>query len=297
MTSSRLASASAGSTGWRPGVCPCSGRKTCPPGNRPASWCAACTANAVLPIPAIPPIAWMLTIPPAPAAASDSSASAASSSRRPVNEAMSRGSVRVAVATPVEPPRPATTWPRAASSKSARAEPSSLSAPASSRTVSLCGVVTTPRSRSLTCRGLTPEASPSSSCVSPAAVRIWRSTLAKPAGGSATATPLPRSAHVMYEHALSLRRFPRGIRRSPGPSASSTSAGRQQPEDSLAVSRVASSAGSSSWSPHHRAWLTQCTPASSQPAWASDVAAPDDPRKERRCLRVSSQALCGPGPR
>ena len=33
--SSRLASASAGSTGRCPGVCPCSGRKTCPSGNRP----------------------------------------------------------------------------------------------------------------------------------------------------------------------------------------------------------------------------------------------------------------------
>jgi putative transposase len=39
------------------GVCPCSGRKICPPGNRSASRCAAWTANAVLPIPAIPPIA------------------------------------------------------------------------------------------------------------------------------------------------------------------------------------------------------------------------------------------------
>ena len=49
-------------------------------------------------MPAIPPIAWMLTTPPAPAAAS---ASSASSCRRPVNEAMSRGSVRVAAATPL----------------------------------------------------------------------------------------------------------------------------------------------------------------------------------------------------
>ena len=55
--SSRLASASPGSTGCCPGVCPCSGRKICPAGNRSASRCAAWTANAVLPIPAIPPIA------------------------------------------------------------------------------------------------------------------------------------------------------------------------------------------------------------------------------------------------
>jgi hypothetical protein len=40
-----------------PGSRGCSGRKNCPPGNRSASPCATCTAKAVLPIPAIPPIA------------------------------------------------------------------------------------------------------------------------------------------------------------------------------------------------------------------------------------------------
>ena len=55
--SSKLASASAGSTGRCPGVWACSGKKNCPSGNRPASRCAACTAKVVLPIPAIPPIA------------------------------------------------------------------------------------------------------------------------------------------------------------------------------------------------------------------------------------------------
>ena len=119
MVSSRLASASAGVPGRRPGVCPCNGKKICPPGNRPASRCAACTAKAVLPMPAIPPIAWMLTTPPAPAAAS---ASSASSCCRPVNEAMSRGSVRVA-ATPLPRARPGITWPRGAASNSTRAEP------------------------------------------------------------------------------------------------------------------------------------------------------------------------------
>lgn len=63
MVSSRLASASAGLTGWCPGVCACSGKKICPPGNRPASWCAACTANAVLPTPAVPPMAEITTVP------------------------------------------------------------------------------------------------------------------------------------------------------------------------------------------------------------------------------------------
>ena len=136
---SKLASASSGSTGCWPGVCPCNGKKICPPGNRPASRCAACTANAVLPTPAIPPIAWMPTTPPAPAAAS---ASRSSSCCRPVNEAMSRGSVRVAAATPPGPARP-----RAAASNPARACPARPSAPASSRTVSFCGLVTAPRSR------------------------------------------------------------------------------------------------------------------------------------------------------
>ena len=192
MVSSRLASASAGSTGCCPGVCPCKGTKICPPGNRPASRCAAWTANAVLPMPAIPPIAWMLTTPPAPAAAS---ASSASSCRRPVNEAMSRGSVRAAAATPLAPARPVAVWPRAAASNSIRSWLLSWSASASSRTVSWRGVATMPRSRSLTARGLTPAASASSSCVSPATARSRRSTPANPAGGSATTSPLAPTAH------------------------------------------------------------------------------------------------------
>ena len=61
--SSRLASASAGSTGRWPGVWACSGRKNCPSGKLAASRCAACTAKVVLPIPAIPSIAWMPTTP------------------------------------------------------------------------------------------------------------------------------------------------------------------------------------------------------------------------------------------
>jgi hypothetical protein len=50
----QLASASAGSTGACPAVYACSGRKNCPSGNLPDSRCAACTANVVLPMPAIP---------------------------------------------------------------------------------------------------------------------------------------------------------------------------------------------------------------------------------------------------
>ena len=98
--SSRLPSASAGATGCCPGVCPCRGKKICPSGNRGASWCAACTANVVFPIPAIPPIAWIPTTPPEPELAAVTPASWRNSCSRPVNEAISRGSVRVAAATP-----------------------------------------------------------------------------------------------------------------------------------------------------------------------------------------------------
>ena len=211
MVSSRLASASAGSTGWRPGVCACSGKKICPAGNRAASRCAACTANAVLPMPAIPPIAWMLTTPPVPAAAS---ASSASSCCRPVNEAMSRGSVRGAAATPRPRARPGTAWPRAAASNSTRAEPPSCSASASSRTVSLCGVVARPRSRSLIVRGFSPAASASSSWVSAASARSCRSIPANLSGGSATASPHAPGRAIHGQHKLPAF----------GPSAASTSA-------------------------------------------------------------------------
>ena len=65
--SSKLASASAGSTGRWPAVWACSGRKNCPSGKPGASRCAACTAKVVLPIPAIPSIARMPTTPPSAA--------------------------------------------------------------------------------------------------------------------------------------------------------------------------------------------------------------------------------------
>ena len=54
---SKLASASAGSTGRCPVVCACSGRKNCPSGKSGASRCAAWTARLVLPMPAIPSMA------------------------------------------------------------------------------------------------------------------------------------------------------------------------------------------------------------------------------------------------
>ena len=209
--SSRLASASAGSTGCWPGVCPCSGRKICPPGNLSASRCAACTANAVLPTPAMPPIAWMPTTAPAPTAASTSSCS---SRCRPVNEAMSRGSVRIAAA-PAVTGTAGAGRPRATASNSARAGSASRSAPASRRIVSRRGVVAMPRSRSLIDRGLKPVASASSSWVSRASVRSFRSRPAKVTGGSATASPLARTRRIHAEHMPPGARVPSGTSRVP----------------------------------------------------------------------------------
>jgi len=177
-------------------VCACRGRKNCPSGNSPASWCAARTARVVLPTPAIPPITHSRTTPlPAPAAASISSRS---SCCRPVNEAISRGSVRVAAAAPpgtVSGDVPSTTCrqaastsaagprPRAAARNKARTGSARPSASASSKAVSLRAVRLIPRSRSLTDRGLSPAASASSSWVSRASARSCRSNPANSSTG------------------------------------------------------------------------------------------------------------------
>jgi hypothetical protein len=198
--SSKLASASAGATGCWPGVCPCSGTKICPPGNRPASRCAACTANAVLPIPAIPPIAWIPTTPPSAAWSSIAPSSRVSSAPRPVKPATSRGSVRVAAAAnapTATPCRAASTsaagaLPRAAATNSARTGPARPSAPASNWAVSLCAVRLTPRSRSLTDRGRTPDASASSSWVSLASARSCRNNAANESPGCSSTAQTSR---------------------------------------------------------------------------------------------------------
>ena len=83
-------SASAASTGRCPGVWPCNGKKNWPSGKPGASRCAACTANAVLPTPAMPPMAWMPTTPPSAAILASAPISCASSAWRPVNAAISR---------------------------------------------------------------------------------------------------------------------------------------------------------------------------------------------------------------
>ena len=80
-----------GSVGPKPRRCTYS----CPSGNRSATLCAQCTASAVLPTPAVPPIAEMSTVAAPPRVTSPSSPSRAfSSSFRPAKFATAAGSCR-----------------------------------------------------------------------------------------------------------------------------------------------------------------------------------------------------------
>jgi len=145
--SSRLASASAGSTGRWPTVWACSGKKNCPSGKAPLNRCAACTANVVLPIPAIPSIAQIPAAPP-PAAAANTSIKPASSARRPVKPEISRGRARVTAAWKAPSAAPclaastsaAGALPRAAATNTMRTCCGRPSAPASKTAVSLWAV-------------------------------------------------------------------------------------------------------------------------------------------------------------
>ena len=87
-------SASAGVTGSPEGSKPRRLTYSCPSGNWPAAWWAQCSASAVLPTPAEPPIAEITTVraglPAWPSAASR----AASSPRRPVKNGGGGGSCR-----------------------------------------------------------------------------------------------------------------------------------------------------------------------------------------------------------
>ena len=203
--SSKLASASAGSTGRWPAVWACSGKKNCPSGKLPVSRWAACTAKVVLPIPAIPSIAQTPTTPPAAATMARVPISCASSAWRPVKAAISRGRPRVAAAANAPAAascRAASTSaagarPRAAATNSACAGSARPSASASSSAVSLWAVRWMPRSRSLTDRGDRPAASASSSWVSLASARNCRSNPANsPPGCSATAPHAPQTLPV-----------------------------------------------------------------------------------------------------
>lgn len=143
-----------------------------------------------------PPIAWMRTTPPELAAPAALATSCSSSDSRPVNDATSRGSVRVATGRPPTDPLchgdpPAVTVPLAAASNPALAEPVRFSASASRRAVSLRAVRLMPRSRSLTDCGLSLAASASCSCVSPACVRSCLCKLAKEAGGCSVLATAP----------------------------------------------------------------------------------------------------------
>ena len=112
-----------------------------PSGNSPALWCAQCTARAVLPAPAVPPMTRTLTAPSAEAASCCQACSSASSAVRPAKWATPAGSCRgttvawAAGAAPARPGRdgPAPTvglplaaavrsagWPRPAPARAAR---------------------------------------------------------------------------------------------------------------------------------------------------------------------------------
>ena len=74
---------------------------SCPSGNRPATWCAQYRASAVLPTPAIPPIALITTVPGRLApAASRTWVSRRSSAARPVKSATAAGNCRGATPSP-----------------------------------------------------------------------------------------------------------------------------------------------------------------------------------------------------
>ena len=158
--SSRLASASAGSTGARPGVCPCNGRKL------PARVLAGQQVRGVhrergLAHPGHPAdrvnphhpagtrrrLRQLLEFPLPPGEGGDIAGQRPRRRRDPASSGPAR--------------------PFAAASNSARAGPIRPSASASSRAVSLRAVRLMPRSRSLTERGLSLAASASSSCVTP----------------------------------------------------------------------------------------------------------------------------------
>jgi hypothetical protein len=85
--------ASLGSTGRWPGVCASNRTNSCPSGKLPVSWCAACTASALLPTPAMPSMACTTTGRPVCAPSSTALNKFRSSSSRPVKAAMSRGRV------------------------------------------------------------------------------------------------------------------------------------------------------------------------------------------------------------
>ena len=87
--------------------------------------------------------------------------------------------------------------PRAAATNKSRTAPARPSAPASNSAVSLRAVRLTPRSRSLTDRGLRPAASASSSCVSLASARSCRSNPPNPSAGCCAIFGIPSAGQIL----------------------------------------------------------------------------------------------------
>ena len=87
---------SAGVAGVSEGSKPRRFTYSCPSRNRPTTWCAQCSASAVLPTPAVPPIAEITTVPPPSGAlrASGRQARKSSSAFRPVKCRTPGGSCR-----------------------------------------------------------------------------------------------------------------------------------------------------------------------------------------------------------
>lgn len=172
-------------------------RFTCswPSGNWSATRCAQCRARAVLPTPAVPPIALMTTVPGAPSpAVSRTSVSLASSAARPVKSGTVAGNWRGTTATRPPPgARPSRgsscgsspAWsPRrelAVSSSSVSRSAVTLSALASLRRCQGIGSVS-PRSQRTTVERSTFSSAARSSCVRPRALRLRTSQLRRPAG-------------------------------------------------------------------------------------------------------------------
>ena len=180
----------------------------------PGSSAATCRLNLVLPHPPVP-VRVTRREDATNARTSDSSRS------RPMNELTCTGrfpanaSSASALAARTSA---AGTRPRAAATNTPRTGPARPSASANSSAVPLCGARLTPRSRSLTVRGLSLAASASSSCVSPASARSRRSTSAKPGtGSSATARPSPQSHRPQLPDP---RRGRTGAKRMPTPEPS-----------------------------------------------------------------------------
>lgn len=135
---------------------------SCPSGKRPTTWCAHCTASAVLPTPAVPQIAEIATVPAGARSPRSSIAFSVSSSRaRPMNAPTAGGSCR------------GTADPESVPTSAGMARCSGMVRPstAPSRAAEPRRGWVTPRSMSLIARTLSPDIWASCSWVRPTATR------------------------------------------------------------------------------------------------------------------------------